>query len=268
MRIGFIGAGAMAGAIARGAAAGGLDASQFAFATAHPEHAQAIARELGGRACASDAAVAESSDYVLLGVAPGAQQAIIRQIAPAVRARGACVISIAAGRSLASIEADFGAPVAVVRAMPNVAARLGQSVTALAPGAHVAPEQLAGVRRLFGAVGTLEDLPEGLFPVASALGGASLAWLCDAIEALARGGVKHGLPKPQAVRIASQAMAGAGALVLDAASHGGTPGTVADQVCSPGGTTIVGLLAAADRGLGPSLSAAVDRTVARDLELG
>lgn len=268
MRIGFIGAGSMAGAIARGAAAAGLDATEFAFSTAHPRHAQDIARELGAHACASNAEVAEASDYVVLGVAPSALRGVIREVAPAVRTRSACVVSIAAGRSLASIEQDFGAPVAVVRAMPNIAARLGQSVTALAVGAHASPEQVKGVRRLFGAVGTLEDVPESLFPVASAIGGASLAWICDAVEALARAGVKHGLTKDQAVRIAAQAVAGTGALILDAAAHGGTPQTVADRVCSPGGTTIVGLLAAADRGLGPSLAAAVDQTVARDRQLG
>lgn len=269
MRIGFIGSGSMVGAIARGAVASGMSGADMVFTDAHGVHAAALASDVGGTVAASNADLAREVDLVLLGVKPHLQRGVIREIRDALAARGdVLVVSIAAGRSLEAIERDFGTPLPVVRAMPNVAAQIGESMTALTAGDLVTDDQLGAARELFDAVGRTVTIDQGDFPVFSALAGCSPAWVFEIIDALASAGVRHGLTKARSVAIVAQALAGSATLVLDAAERDVTPGQLVDQVTSPGGTTIAGLLAAREAGLSSALVKAVDAAVARDHELG
>jgi pyrroline-5-carboxylate reductase len=268
MRIGFIGAGSMASAIARGAVGAGLDGSEMLFTDAHGVHAPALAEATGGTVAASNADLVLRSDYVVLAVKPHLQTPVIEQIRQAVADhRGVCVLSIAAGRTLTAMERDFGAPVPLARAMPNVNAQIGQSMTGFCANERVTDAQVADIRTLLDSVGRSIAIDEADFPVFSALAGCSPAWVFEIIDGLARAGVKHGLRKQQAVAIAAQALVGSATLVLEAAGREGTPGQLIDQVTSPGGTTIAGLLAAEEAGLSTSLVKAVDAAVARDREL-
>jgi len=269
MRIGFIGAGSMASAIATGAVAAGLDGTQMLFTDAHGTHAAELAATTHGRVAASNVDLVATSDYVILAVKPHIQAGVIAQIRSAVADHpDVCVVSIAAGRTIAAMEADFRGPVALVRAMPNVNAQIGQSMTGVCANDAVTDTQLDDVRTLLNSVGRSLALDEGDFPVFSALAGCSPAWIFQIIDGLARAGVKHGLAKQQAVAIVAQALLGSATLVLDAADREVTPGQLIDQVTSPGGTTIAGLLAAEEAGLSTSLVRAVDAAVARDRQLG
>ncbi len=270
MSIGFIGSGAMASAIARGAVAAGLDGATLVFTDAHGTHAPALAEELGGSVAPSNAALAERVDLILLGVKPHLQSDVIGEIRAVVTARGedVCVVSIAAGRSLETMETDFGASVPLVRVMPNVNAQIGESMTALCASESVSDAQLTAVRDLFDSIGRCVRIEEQDFPVFSALAGCSPAWVFQIIDALARAGVRHGLPKQRAVAIVAQALSGSAQLVLEAVDHDVIPAQLIDQVTSPGGTTIAGLIAAEGAGLSTSLIMAVDAAVARDHELG
>ena len=269
MRIGFIGSGSMVGAIARGACAAGRNGADLVFTDAHGVHAPVLAAELGSRVAPSNARLAEEVDLVVLGVKPHLQRGVIAEIRDTLAARDdVLVISIAAGRTLSAMEEDFHAPMPLVRAMPNVAAQIGESMTALCPNALVTDAQLAQARDLFDAVGRTVTLGESDFPVFSALAGCSPAWVFEIIDALASAGVRHGLAKNRAVAIVAQALAGSATLVLDAAEKDTTPAQLVDQVTSPGGTTIAGLLAAREAGLSTALVKAVDAAVARDRELG
>lgn len=268
MRIGFIGAGAMVGAIARGAVAAGFDGSDFVFTDAHGVHAPALAAEVGGSVASSNASLAHTADVLVLGVKPHAQTPIIERIAHTVRERPEmCVVSLAAGRALEAIARDFGAAVPLIRVMPNVNAQIGRSMSAIcAFGAS--EEQILAVETLMSAVGRSVRIAEKDFPAFQALAGCSPAWVFQIVEALARAGVKHGLGKDDAVAIAAQALAGSADLVLDAGERGLVPTRLIDSVCSPGGTTIAGLLAAEEAGLSTSLVAAVDAAIRRDAEIG
>ncbi len=269
MRIGFIGAGAMASAIATGAVAAGLDGSQMLFTDTHGAHAPGLAAATDGAVARSNAQLVADSDYVVLAVKPHLQAGVIAEIRAAVADRpGVCVVSIAAGRTLAAMADDFGGPVALVRAMPNVNAQIGQSMTAFCANDQVTDAQIADVRTLLDSIGRSIALDEADFPVFSALAGCSPAWVFQIVDALARAGVKHGMRKQQAVAIVAQALVGSATLVLDAADREITPGQLVDQVTSPGGTTIAGLLAAEEAGLSTALVKAVDAAVARDRELG
>ena len=269
MRIGFIGAGSMVGAIARGACAAGMDGADMVFTDAHGVHAPALAEELGATVAPSNAHLARDVDVVVLGVKPHLQRGVIAEIRDALSTRDdVLVVSIAAGRTLSAMEEDFHTPLPLVRAMPNVAAQIGESMTALCPNALVTDDQLGAARDLFDAVGRTVTLDEADFAVFSALAGCSPAWVFEIIDALASAGVRHGLAKNRAVAIVAQALAGSATLVLDAAERDVTPGQLVDQVTSPGGTTIAGLLAAREAGLSTALVKAVDAAVARDHELG
>lgn len=269
MRIGFIGAGSMVGAIARGACAAGMDGADMVFTDAHGLHAPALAEELGAAVAPSNSHLAQDVDLIVLGVKPHLQRGVIAEIRDAVSSRDSVlVVSIAAGRTLSAMEEDFHAALPLVRAMPNVAAQIGESMTALCPNAPVTDAQLGAARDLFDAVGRTVVLDEADFAVFSALAGCSPAWVFEIIDALASAGVRHGLSKNRAVAIVAQALAGSATLVLDAAERDVTPGQLVDQVTSPGGTTIAGLLAAREAGLSTALVKAVDAAVARDRELG
>lgn len=268
MRIGFIGTGAMVSAIARGAVSGGLNGSVLVFTDRDHHRARTLADELGATTASSNAELAAQVDYLVLGVKPHVQSAVIAEIADVVRERpDLCIISIAAGRSTQQIRDDFGFGVAIVRVMPNVNAQIGQSMSALcASGAS--EEQFEQARALMEYVGRTTVLAESDFPAFMALASCSPAWIAAMIDALATAGVKHGLPKDQATAIVAQAFYGSAALVLQAQERGMVPAQIVDQVSSPGGTTIAGLVAAQDAGLQAALVRAVDAAVARDHHLG
>ena len=268
MRIGFIGTGAMASAIARGAVAAGFSGADLMFADRHHQAAEDLADELGGVALASNRQVAEQSDLLVLAVKPNVQSEVIREIRESVLyAKELCVISIAAGRTVAQIYIDFGAAVPLVRVMPNVNAQIGKSMSALCP-MGTTDEQLAAARKLLDSVGQTIVLDEKYFPVLTAIASSSPAWIFRMIDAMAEAGVNHGLTKADSTRIVAQAFLGSAQLMLNGLENGQVPANLIDRVSSPGGTTIAGLLAAQDAGLSSAIVAAVDAAVERDHHLG
>lgn len=267
MRIGFIGAGSMVAAIARGAVAAGMNGRDFVFTDLNGVHAPALAAELGASTARSNTSLAREVDILILGVKPNVQPKVIDSIAHIVREReDMCVVSLAAGRTMDSILEDFGAAVPLLRVMPNVNAQIGQSMSAICQ-TGATEEQINAVERLMNAVGRTVRLSEKEFPAFQAIASCAPAWVFQIIESLARAGVKHGLTKDAATVIAAQALAGSADLVLDARDRGILPTVLIDQVCSPGGTTIAGLLAAQEAGLSTSLVKAVDAAIARDAEI-
>lgn len=270
MRIGFIGAGSMVGAIARGAVAAGMDGSSFLFSDARGVSAPALAAEVGGTVASSNDALAGQADLIVLGVKPQVQSAVIAEIRSTVKQRGqeVAVLSIAAGRSLESMTRDFGAAVPLMRAMPNVNAQVGASVTALCPNDVVSDAQCEAARSVLETVGSVVDIEEKDFPIFTALAGCSPAWFFQMIDAFGRAGVKYGLKKAQSVEIAAAAMLGSAQLMLKAAAEGANPSTLIDQVTSPGGSTIAGLLAGEEAGLSTAIVRAVDAAVGHDHRLG
>ena len=251
MRIGFIGTGAMAQAIARGAVASGVDPATLVFSNRTAAKACDLADELGAAAASSNASLARQADIVILVVGR-----------PDV-----CVVSLAAGRTLDQITTDFGAGIPLVRVMPNVAATVGQSMTALT-AARATDAQVAAVRSLMDSVGRTILIDEDYFPVFQALASCSPAWYFQIVDSFARAGLKYGLSKDSAVEIAAQAMAGAATLLLAEREAGTIPAQLIDRVTSPGGTTIAGLLAAEEGGLSNALVGAVDASIHADSHLG
>ena len=270
---GFIGAGSMTDAIIRGAVASGVRAQDLAITSAH-DSARRLAERTGAVHLENSAALARQCDAVVLAVKPHVVPDVLVQIHDAVAAHRPLVVSIAAGVTLERIESLLPSGTRVVRAMPNMAAAAGESMTALAAGRSATREDLEDVRRLMSAVGRTVTMAEKNFSAFVGLAGSSPAFVLTFIEALARAGVMDGIPKAQAVEIVTQAVLGSARIVqveetrrADGAA-GRTPADLIDAVCSPGGTTVAGVVAMERSGFSSAVIDAFEATVARDRELG
>ncbi|BDA63401.1 pyrroline-5-carboxylate reductase [Actinomyces capricornis] len=274
LRIGFIGAGSMVGAIVRGAAAAGRETSGFLLTSAGGASARALAQEVGAASCQSNDELVANADMVVLGVKPYTLPGLLDELAVPLAEHSPLVVSLAAGLSLARLEGLAPSGTRIVRAMPNIAAGVGQSMTALAAGAPVSPEDLAAVEDLMGAVGRTVVLADKDFPAFVGLAGSSPAFVLTFIDALARAGVLGGIPRAQAVEIVTQAVLGTARLLQAEADSNAaqgrprTPADLIDAVCSPGGTTVAGVVALQRAGFSDAVVRAFEATVARDRELG
>jgi pyrroline-5-carboxylate reductase len=268
MNIGCIGAGNMAGAILRGLLARGFAAAaDIRIYDRDEAKARALAEETGVGFRRSNADVVAASDAVLLAVKPGDFPELLASLRTQILDKKPLLLSIAAGRTPASIaralgDADITVP--VVRIMPNINARVGESVAGICPNRAVTPEQLAWTEAFFNAVGRSLRIDEDKFGIFQAVACASPAWTFMFIEALARGGVKRGLTKEQATAAAAQAVLGSARLVLET---GLSPSTLVDAVCSPGGTTIAGVAALEEGAFTGTVMKAVEKCFERDLEI-
>lgn len=270
---GFIGAGNMAGAIVRGAVAAGMPPCDLAVTSARSS-AATLAQEVGVRLAASGPELVSTSAVVVLAVKPHVVPVVAAQVHDVVASHQPLVVSLAAGLSTARLEALLPTGTRVVRAMPNMAAAVGQSMTALTAGSRAKARDVEQVRSLTDLVGRTVVLEERDLPAFVSLASSSPAFVLTLIEALARGGLLEGMPKAQAVAIVTQAVLGT-ALMVQAevdrrasTGSGRSPADLVDSVCSPGGTTVAGLVALERAGFSDALIRAVQATVARDRELG
>lgn len=266
MKIGFLGAGNMATAIVRGAVAQGVvaGADVHVFDTDQAK-AGDLATSVGGAAAASAEDLVRAVDALVLAIKPQVFAAALPPLAPAIAERGTLVVSIAAGTPLAAIETLLGEhDVAVVRVMPNVNAMVGAGMAAVTGNATATRAQVQTVLDLFGAVGAAVELPEHQFSTYTAIAGSAPAYAYLFIDALARGALRAGMPKDQATRIAAQTVLGSAQMILES---GDAPWVLIDKVCSPGGTTIAGLMALEDGGFVSTVVDGVQATIDRDIEL-
>lgn len=203
-------------------------------------------------------------DLVFLAVKPQAMPSVLCDYAGF---GGATFVSVAAGTTVATLRAGLGAEAPVIRCMPNTPAAVGAGMMVCFATGNVtaAAKTLAG--ELLAASGLVEWIEdEGLMDAVTAVSGSGPAYVFHMIETLAAAGVDAGLPAEMAGRLAMQTVMGAGRL---AAESGVAPGTLREQVTSPGGTTAaaLGVLMAQD-GLAPLMARAVAAAKARSVELG
>jgi len=269
---GFIGAGNMAGAIVDGLIASGHSGGTTVW-SAH-DSASALAARTGVRLAPSAEELVGTSDVVILAVKPHVIPVVLAPLQDALAARKPLVVSIAAGLTTTRLESLLPDGTRVVRAMPNMAAAVRESMTALTAGAAASEEDLELTASLMGRVGRTMVLDEKDFSAFTALAGSSPAFIFTFIEALARGGVDAGLPKARAVEIVTQALLGSASMVRREAERRAEDGTgrtladLLDTACSPGGTTVAGLIAMEGAGFSPAVIEAVRAAIARDRALG
>ena len=266
MRLGFIGAGKMATAIAKGAVAAGLCTPvELTGSARSAETRDRFESETGGGTATMDNdAVFIHSEMVFLCVKPADACATLRRHAAAIR-ECPFVVSVAAGVALADLEEAAGPGVAVVRSMPNTPCLVGKGATAYARGSGVTDAQAAEVERVFAAVGDVHAVPENLIDAVNGLSGSGPAYVYLVIEALADGGVLMGLPRKLAASLAAQTVLGAAETVRQTGRH---PAELREAVASPGGTTMAALEALERSGARAAFMGAVRAATERAREMG
>jgi pyrroline-5-carboxylate reductase len=254
MRVGFVGAGNMAGGLARGwAAAKGEPGAPEAMLFADAEHPKArqLADEVGGEAVEGNLALADNSDLVILAVKPN----VLDEVAPDLAQAGTPVLSILAGTSLKALHEALPG-IDLVRVMPNLGAQLRQAVLCVVFPKDTDEARRNEVTELLGLVGEVIELDESLIDAATAIMGSSPGYLALMAEVLVEAGVKEGLTQDQAMRMVSKAMSATGGLLE---LH--EPGALKRAVASPGGMTEAGLNALEEHRMHEILLAAVDASL-------
>jgi pyrroline-5-carboxylate reductase len=218
----------------------------------------------GGNAMADNGAVLAGSDVIVLAVKPQHLPGVLKEIAKGAEARH-LFVSIAAGVPLSAMTSVLGQAARVVRVMPNTPCLVGAGATAFTRGPKATDEDAALVERLFSTIGIAMEVPESLLDAVTGLSGSGPAYVFQVIEALSDGGVRCGLPRNVATRLAAQTVLGAAKMVLDTGEH---PAALKDGVASPGGTTIAGLHELERGALRGALINAVEAATNRSQELG
>lgn len=203
------------------------------------------------------------ADVVILAVKPQTLPDVMKEIGADLSRK--IVISIAAGVTIRSIGEQASGAKRIVRAMPNTPALVREGMTALAFGEAISEDDKSVARTVFEAVGRVVPVEERLMDAVTGLSGSGPAYVFQAIEALADGGVKMGLPRQTAELLAAQTVLGAAKLVLESGEH---PAKLKDRVASPGGTTIAGLHQLEQGGFRATLMGAVEAATKRSQELG
>lgn len=262
--IAMIGSGQMGEALIGGWLAAKTVSADALFATdASAERRDLMKRRFGVRVGSGNREAASWADVVVLAVKPQILDGVMKDLSPALADK--LVLSIAAGVTIARLAKLAPKNTRVVRAMPNTPVLVRDGVSALSFGAGVTDKDQQFARRLFDAVGRAVVVEEKLMDAVTGLSGSGPAYVFLAIEALADGGVKMGLPRTVSDLLAAQTVLGAARMVLETGEH---PAKLKDRVASPGGTTIAGLHRLEQGGLRAALMAAVEAASKRSEELG
>lgn len=254
MRLGFVGAGNMAGGLARGwAAANGEPGApeMMLFADADAARARALAEEVGGEAVVGNLDLADRSDLVVLAVKPN----VLDEVAPDLVKAGTPVLSILAGTTLEKLHQALPG-IDVIRVMPNLGAQLRQAVLCVVYGNTLDEPQRRRAGELLALVGEVIELEEELIDPATAIMGCSPGYLALIAEVLVEAGMREGLTEDQARRMIAKAMSATGGLI-----EVRKPGELRQAVASPGGMTEAGLNALEEHDVAAALRAAVEASL-------
>ena len=238
LKIGFLGAGKMAGALASGFVNARLvKANQLVAADPFDAARKQFSAETGAKTVTANIEAAKAANVLILATKPDQVAAALAEISGAFTQKH-LLISIAAGVTLAKLEAALPAGARVIRVMPNTPALVGAGASGFALGKNATAADGELARKLLSAVGLALPVKENLLDAVTGLSGSGPAYVYQFIEALSDGGVAAGLPRDVATKLAAQTVLGGAKMVLETGQH---PGTLKDQVTSPGGTTIEGI---------------------------
>lgn len=251
--LGFIGTGNMGGALAC-AAARSTDC-RLLLANRTAAKASALAKELGGEVVSNEQAAREA-DFLFLGVKPQMMQALLASLAPVLSERRSrfVLVTMAAGLTMQRIAEMAAGAYPVIRIMPNTPAAIGAGMITYCYNDAVTQAEAAQFSAVMAGVGRFLQLDEQQIDAASAVAGCGPAFVDLFLEALADGGVACGLPRAAAMELAAQMTLGSAQLALASGQH---PGQLKDAVCSPGGTTILGVRTLEARGFRSAVMEAV-----------
>jgi pyrroline-5-carboxylate reductase len=262
MRYAFLGAGKMAMALIQGMLRANLcSASEIAVSSRSRTSLENLVGATGIRAASSNAEALEDAATVLLCVKPADALRALEEAGEALEGR--LLLSVVTGLKIATLR-EAAAGSRVIRAMPNTAAMVGRSATAVAADEGTAREDLETAERVFGAVGEVFSVTEGQLDAVTGLSGSGPAFVYLVMEALSEGGVAAGLPRTLALDLAIQTLAGAAEMAIATKEH---PALLREMVTSPAGTTIAGLAVLEASAVRSAFMNAVKAAAARSKEL-
>lgn len=231
MKIGFIGAGNMGGAIIGGLIASKKTNAKDLYAYDPDKEKLNVLGDKGVNVNLSMEDICELCDVIILAVKPQ----IFHKVLPEIVSSKPVYVSIAAGISIKFMKDNLPEGARIIRAMPNTPALIGKGVTVLSADKGVTEEEVENVKFIFDCVGITEIADEKLMDAVVAASGSSPAYVYMLIEAMVDAAVSQGLPRQMAYNICASAVEGSALMVLKTGKH---PGELKDMVCSPGGTTI------------------------------
>lgn len=256
----IVGCGNMGKAIALGILKKGLLKPQELVVTdLHESQFQEFCKSTGVSGTCDNVTAVGESRMVILAVKPQYLADAVDGFRDQVT-RDTLVVSIVAGRTLAELAALFPTRTRLVRVMPNVAAMVLESMSAITANDYVTREELQKVMDIFNSFGKAEEVPESMMDAVAGVSGSSPAYVCMLVEAMADAGVMGGMPRAQAYRFAEQAVLGSAKMLLETGMH---PGTMKDMVCSPKGTTIAAVSVLEEKGFRGAVMDAVDACIRR-----
>ncbi len=226
------------------------------------EHIRGIAHGL--KVSHSNTEAAAFADVITLSVKPQIMSHVLDEIKPVMK-DSKLVISVAAGVTTGYMEKKLGGKVPVIRAMPNIAAVVRESATAICPGKYATEDDLSVARSIFESVGIVVDVEESLMDAVTGLSGTGPMYVFQILEGLSDAGVKVGLSRDVANVLAVQTLIGSSKLIKETKEH---PAKLKDLVTSPGGTAISALHSLEKNGLKALLIDAVEVASKRSSELG
>ncbi|MGM9600420.1 MAG: pyrroline-5-carboxylate reductase [Faecousia sp.] len=256
MKYGFIGCGNMGSSIAKAIS---------------QKTSSIMVSDLSGKAKALGYAygtpqeAAATADRLFLAVKPQRMGAVLEDLQPALQEKKPLLITMAAGLTMEKISAMAGGDYPIIRIMPNTSVAIGKGVTLYCRNGLVSDEILADFLEDMSASGEMVALEERLFDAGTSLSGCGPAYCYLFLEAMADGAVACGIPRETALRLAAATMEGSGAMVRETGKH---PAALRDAVCSPGGSTIAGVMALEAGGARNAAIAAVTAACKRNQELG
>ena len=249
MKLGFIGAGNMGGAIIRGYVKKNPDQAQNVYISeATPEMAKKVAESIGVNGTDGVEDLVSKVDTIVLAIKPNMFGKVLPQVKAAIEASAdeKRVISIAAGITLDYLKNGLPEGLKIIRVMPNTPAMVNEGMTALFLGETADDAFQNDALALFESCGKVEVLNESLIHAVIGASGPSPAYTYMFIEAIADAVVAEGMPRAQAYKFTAQAVLGAAKMVLENGKH---PGALKDDVCSPAGTTIEAVISMEQMGL-------------------
>lgn len=261
-KLGFIGAGMMSSAMINGIIVAKVTKPEHIIASDVYQPSLDRLSASGIRTSQSNMEVVSGADVVILAVKPDVIPAVLKEIDQHLT-KDSLVVSIAAGVPLAVLEALVPGK-RVVRVMPNTPCLVSESAAAFSLGSVATDEDRELVQSLLGAVGYACEVKESQLDAVTGVSGSGPAYIFVLIEALADGGVRMGLPRATALKLAAQTVKGAATMVLETGTH---PAVLKDQVCSPGGTTIAAVEALEKNGFRAAAIAAVVAATNRSMEM-
>ncbi|HXL24766.1 MAG TPA: pyrroline-5-carboxylate reductase [Chthoniobacterales bacterium] len=260
-RLGFIGAGKLAGSVIRGLMRAKFCPPGEIIASEPNEQTRtALQKESEVSVTAENAEIAEKAEVIFIGVKPAMVLSVLQDLSDNLQHK--LLISLAGGVRISSMEKTGSAR--FMRALTNTPSAICRAATAIARGSRAANEDVDLAKRIFGAIGVVVEVEEAQIDAVTALSGSGPAFIYTVIEALAKGGTKMGLSDDVALELAAQTTLGAAALMQESKM---SPEDLRKMVATPGGTTAAGLAIMEKLGTSESLIAAVEAATKRGQEM-